>query len=73
MGFARRLTAIVANLSLLLNSFLPFILAIQPVYAQSPEGDVPAIVEVVDPEENARRKKKIKKNRKAQKFHGKQY
>ena len=37
MGFARRLTAVVANLSLLLNSFLPFILAIQPVYGQDPQ------------------------------------
>lgn len=54
MGFARRLTAIVANMSLLLNSFLPFILAIQPVYAQSPEEAVPIeeIIEQINIESN---------------------
>ena len=50
LGFIKRSTAIVANLSLLLNSFLPFLLAVTPVYAQSPEGNVPEIVEVVNPQ-----------------------
>ena len=44
MGVIRRLTAIVANLSLLLNSFLPFLLIAKPTYAQSPEIVVSKIV-----------------------------
>ncbi|MFA5750300.1 MAG: hypothetical protein WC895_03700, partial [Candidatus Shapirobacteria bacterium] len=35
LSIARKVTAIIANLSLLLNVFLPFTLAIQPAYAQS--------------------------------------
>jgi len=33
LGIARKTAAILANLSLLLNTFLPFLVAIQPVYA----------------------------------------
>jgi len=44
-GIARKTAAILANLSLFLNSFLPFLIAIQPVYASDPEGAVPSIVE----------------------------
>jgi cysteine-rich repeat protein len=44
LGRARKTVAILANLSLFLNSFLPFVLAIQPVYAQSSEEAAPTEV-----------------------------
>lgn len=34
LGIAKRSTAIIANISLLLNSFIPFLLVTQPIYAQ---------------------------------------
>lgn len=37
LRLARKFTAVLANLSLLLNTFLPFALVIQPVYAQDPQ------------------------------------
>lgn len=48
-GIARKFTAVLANLSLLLNSFLPFAIAIKPVYAQSIEDltPTPTPVEIV--------------------------
>ena len=39
----KKIVAITANLSLLLNSFLPFLLVAQPAYAQSPETIVSSI------------------------------
>ena len=47
---ARKITSILANLSLLLNSFLPFVLAIQPVNAQSVEdlSPTPTPAEIVE-------------------------
>ena len=39
-NIARKAVAILANLSLLLNSFLPFLLAIKPAYAQSVEEGI---------------------------------
>ena len=47
---ARKTASILANLSLLLNSFLPFVLAIQPVNAQSVEelSPTPTPAEIVE-------------------------
>ena len=62
LGIARKTASILANLSLFLNTFFPFIIAAQPAYAQSPEEAVPSIVEftptpepsiVVDPTPSA--------------------
>jgi len=39
----KKIVAVTANLSLLLNSFLPFLLVAQPAYAQSPETVVSSI------------------------------
>ena len=49
-NFARKAVSILANLSLLLNSFLPFVSAIQPAYAQSVEdlSPTPTPVEIVE-------------------------
>jgi hypothetical protein len=44
LGRARKTAAILANVSLFLNSFLPFVLTIQPVYAQSSEEVAPTEV-----------------------------
>ncbi|MDD2482786.1 MAG: VWA domain-containing protein [Candidatus Shapirobacteria bacterium] len=43
LGVARKFVAILANVSLLFNSFVPFLLAVQPVYAQ----EAPAVEEVI--------------------------
>ncbi|NCU28920.1 MAG: hypothetical protein EOM85_04625, partial [Candidatus Moranbacteria bacterium] len=45
LGIARKTASILANLSLLLNTFLPFIVAAQPVYSQTPEEEPVEIVE----------------------------
>jgi hypothetical protein len=44
-GIARKTATILANLSLFLNTFLPFVIATSPVYAEEPEGAVPTIIE----------------------------
>ncbi|MCW1948849.1 MAG: hypothetical protein KIH89_000130, partial [Candidatus Shapirobacteria bacterium] len=44
-GIARKTATILANLSLFLNTFLPFVIATQPAYAQDSEGAVPTISE----------------------------
>ncbi len=45
LGIARKTASILANLSLFLNTFLPFIVAAQPVYSQTPEEEPVEIVE----------------------------
>jgi len=44
---ARKTASILANLSLFLNSFLPFALAIQPVHAQSADDVTPIPTEII--------------------------
>ena len=41
----KKFTAILANLSLVLNNFLPLLWLVQPVYANTSEGAVPTIIE----------------------------
>ena len=52
-GIARKTASILANLSLFLNTFLPFVITAQPAYAQMPEEIAPAIVEVSPTPENS--------------------
>ncbi len=53
LGIARKTASILANLSLFLNTFLPFVITAQPAYAQMPEEIAPAIVEVSPTPENS--------------------